>query len=307
MSGTDGTRTLTPVGDCLGGLSAGAIRWLGRNLYFFDPLSSSSPLPENMRVKAALELAIFCHSWTKLRPATDLLGEATALLRTIWLSPEFLLLIDAHGDVWADSQRLAYAALAPAGICDDLRESALARLKTNGYLSPIGKSPTSRLQIRYYADKAHIEHVMESYQDLAAESLLARPPTPPVSRDDAYTITHTAFHLSDFGFLDMGLPGDVRERAERVTCSMIGSCARQDLWDLTGELVSTLGCLGGDPLATPAGQAGIRCLALAQLDNGAIPGRSAANRAQPSLSSAEFFRKAYHTTLVAALMCLIVG
>jgi hypothetical protein len=260
-----------------------------------------------MRVKAALELAIFCHSWAKLRPATDLLGEATALLRTIWLRPEFPLLIDAHGDVWADSQRLAYAALAPAGVRDDLRESALARLKTSGYLSPLGKSPTSRLEIRYYADKAHIEHGMESYQDLAAESLLARPPTPPVSRGVAYAITHTAFHLSDFGCVDMGLPGDVREQAERVTRSMIGSCARQDLWDLTGELVSTLGCLGGDPLATPAGQAGIRCLMLAQLDNGAIPGRSAANRAQPSLSSAEFFRKAYHTTLVAALMSLIVG
>jgi len=148
---------------------------------------------------------------------------------------------------------------------------------------------------------------MESYQDLAEESLLARPPASPVSRGVAYTITHTAFHLSDFGCSDMGLPGDVREQAARVTCSMIGSCARQDLWDLTGELVSALGCLGGDPLATPVGQAGIRCLALAQLDNGAIPGRSAANRAQPSLSSAEFFRKAYHTTLVAALMGLIVG
>jgi hypothetical protein len=307
MSGTEGTAAPTLVRDSLGDLSAGAIRWLGRNLHFFDPLSSSSPLPENMRVKAALELAIFCHCCAKLRPVTALLGEATALLRTIWLSPEFPLLIDAHGGAWADSQRLAYAALAPAGVRDDLRESALARLKASGYLSPLGKSPTSRIEIRYYADKAHIEHGMESYQDLAAESLLARPPTPPVSRGAAYTITHAAFHLSDFGCSDVALPGEVREQAERVTCSMIGSCARQDLWDLTGELVIALGCLGGDPAATHAGQAGIRCLTLAQRDNGAIPGRSAANRAQPSLSSAEFFRKAYHTTLVAALIGLIVG
>lgn len=307
MSGEQGTGAPMLVRDCLRGLFAGAIRWLGCNLHFFDPLSSSSPLPENMRVKAALELAIFCHSWAKLKPATGVLGEATALLRTIWLRPEFPLLIDTHGDIWADSQRLAYAALAPAGVRDDLRESALARLRTSGYLSPLAKTPTLRLEIRYYADKARIEHGMESYQDLAAESLLARPPAPPVPRGVAYTITHTTFHLSDFGCLDADLPGDVRDRAERVTRSMIGSCARQGLWDLTGELVSALGCLGGDPLATPAGQAGIRSLALAQLDNGAIPGRSAANRAQPSLSSAEFFRKAYHTTLVAALMSMIVG
>ena len=307
MSSTEGSTTPTLVHDSLSGLSAGAIHWLGCNLHFFDPLSSSSPLPENMRVKAAIELAIFCHSWAKRRPATDLLGEATALLRTIWLRPEFPLLFDAHGGSGADSHRLVYAALAPAGIRDDLRESVLARLKASGYLLPLGKSSRLRLQIRYYADKANIEHGMESYQDLAAESLLARPPTPPVSQRTAYTITHTAFHLSDFGFLDMSLPGDVRERAERVTCSMIGSCTRQDLWDLTGELVITLACLGGDPLATPAGQAGIRCLAQAQLANGAIPGLSAGTGAQPSLSPAEFFRKAYHTTLVAALMGLIVG
>lgn len=295
------------MSDSLGGLSAGAIQWLRCNLHYFDPLSPSSPLPENMRVKAALELSIFCHTLAKLRPASDLLNEATALLRTAWQRREFPLLIDAHADVWADSQWLAYAALAPAGVPREVRDSARARVAASGYLSPLGKSPTLRLEIRYYADKALIEHDIESYQELAAESLLARPPAPPVPRAVAYTITHTAFHLSDFGCVDAGLPDDVRERGERVTRSMIASCARQGLWDLTGELISALSCLGGDPVGTPAGQAGIRCLALAQLDNGAIPGRSAANRAQSSLSPAEFFRKAYHTTLVAALMSLIVG
>lgn len=307
MNSADGTGAPVLVRDSLDSLTAGAIRWLVCNLRFFDPFSPLSPLPENMRVKAVLELAIFCHSWAKLKPATDPLGEVTALLRTVWLRPEFPLLIDAHGGVWADSQRLAYAALAPAGVRGDLREAALAQVKASGYLSPLGKTPTTRLEIRYYADRAHAEHGMESYEDLAAETLLGTPPDRPVSRVAAYAFTHTAFHLSDFGYLDTGLPSDVRERATRATCSMIRSCARQGMWDLTGELVSTLACLGGDPLATPAGQAGIQCLTLAQLDNGAIPGRSAASRAQASASSAEFFRKAYHTTLVAALMGLIVG
>jgi hypothetical protein len=302
-----GTEAPTLVRDSLSGLSEGAMDWLGHNLHFFDPFSSSSPLPEQRRVKAALELAIFCHSWAKLRPATDLLGQATALLRTILLRPEFPLLIDSHGGTYADSQRLVYAALAPAGIRDDLRGAALARLKASGCLLPQGKSPYLRLETRYYADKADVEHGMESYQDLAGKSLLARPPAPPVALGDAYTITHTAFYLSDYGFWDPCLPGDVREQGQRFTCSVLPSCVRQDLWDLTGELVITLACLGGDPLAAPSGQAGIRCLALAQLANGAIPGRSAAVRAQPSLSPAQFFRKAYHTTLVAALMSLIVG
>lgn len=285
------------------GLAEGAMDWIGANLHFFDPFSPRSPLPENRRVKAALELAIFCHTWTKLKPATGLLGEAHALLERIWQRPEFLLLMDAHGGGYADSQRLVYAALAPAGI----RETVLPYLTGSGCLLPDGKSPYIRLETRYYADKAGLVHGMESYRDLAALSLLARPPAPPVALGDAYTITHTAFYLSDYGYRAPALCADARERAGRFTRSMFGSCVRQDLWDLTGELVITLGCLGGDPLATPEARAGLRCLALAQRADGAIPGRSAAVRARPDLPPGEFFRKAYHTTLVTALMSLIVG
>lgn len=304
MNGDEGAGA--PERYSLGGLSDGAMRWLGRNLHFFDPFSPSSPLPENRMAKAVLELAIVCHCWSRLKPPTDLLGEATALLRAIWCRPEFPSLIDAHGGEYADSQRLAYAALAPSGVRDDLREAALARLRASGYLSPLGKSPYLRLETRYYADKAGVEHGIESYRELAGKSLLARPLGASMPLGHAYTITHTAFYLSDYGFSGPDLPGDARMRAERVTSAMIGSCVRQDLWDLTGELVIALACFGGDPAATPPGQAGIRCLARAQLDNGAIAGRSAALRARPSLSPAVFFRKAYHTTLVAVLMSLIV-
>jgi len=291
--------------DAIGELSEGAMRWLGRNLHLFDPFSPWSPLPEDRKVKAALELAIFCHSWAKLRPATDLLDEATALIQTIWQRPEFPLLIDAQSG-YASAQRLVYAALAPAEVGHDQRGAALAQLKADGYLSQLGKSPYLRLEARYYADKAGVEHDIESYRELAEQSLLAKPPDLPMSRSDAYTITHTVFYLSDYGFRDPDLPSEVREQGQRLTCSILDSCVSRDKWDLAGELVITLACLGGNPTDTPSGQAGVRCLALAQLPNGAIPGRSASVRAEESLSPAEFFSKAYHTTLVTALMSLIV-
>ncbi len=312
MSGTEGAGTPTLVRDDLSSLSEGAVHWLGRNLPYFDPFAAESPLPVQRRVKAALELAIVCHRRAKVKPvavtwAGDVFDEATALLREIWARPEFPRLIDEHGGEYANSQRLVYAALAPTGVRDDLRDAALARLEADGCLLPLSKSPYLRLETRYYADKANAEHGMETYRELAEQSLLARLPDPPVALGAAYTMTHTAFYLSDYGYCDVDLPGGVRERAARFTCSMIDSCAREELWDLTGELVITVACLGGTPLATPSGRAGIRCLAQAQLDNGAIPGRSAALRAQPSLPTAEFFRKAYHTTLVAVLISLIVG
>lgn len=303
MTGTPDVETLTGVRDCFDGLAEGVMRWLGRNLSYFDPFSPSSPLPENRRVKAALELAIFCHRWEKLKPDDELFHDATALLRTIFLRPEFVELIDTHGGEYAGSQRIVYAALAPRA---DLREAVLARLKEDDYLSPQGKSAYAQLETRYYADKANLEHALESYRDLAARSLLGNPPPPPVPTGTAYALTHTAFFLGDYGHRDMGLPGDVRERAERAVCSMLDSSADEDLWDLTSELLITLAGLGGDVLATPSGQAGIRCLARAQQADGAIPGRSAASGVPLSLPPGRFFRRCYHTTLVTALMTLAV-
>ncbi len=303
MTGIPDVETLTRVQDCLGGLAEGVMRWLGRNMSYFDPFSPSSPLPENRRVKAALELAIFCHRWEKLKPDDELFHEATALLRTIFLRPEFVKLIDTHGGVHAGSQRIVYVALAPRA---DLREAVLARLKADGYLSPQGKSAYVQLETRYYADKANLEHALESYRDLTARSLLVNPPAPPVPNGTAYALTHTAFFLGDYGHRDMGLPGDVREQAERAVCSMLGSSADEDLWDLTSELLITLASLGSDVLATPAGQAGLRCLARAQQADGAIPGRSAASGVPRSLPPGQFFRRCYHTTLVTALMTLAV-
>lgn len=306
MTGTRGRGALAPAHDCLRDLAEGALDWLGRNLSFFDPFSSSSPLPANRRVKAVLELAVFCHRWAKLEPADDLFHEATRLLRTIMLCPEFPQLIDTHGDDYAGAQRLVYLALAPAGPRADLREAVLARLRADGDLSPRGKSPYARLEARYYADKANVEHTMESYRELAETSRLANPPEPPVPEGVAYAITHTGFFLSDYGSRNMDLPAAVRHRAERAVCSMLDAGARQDRWDLTSELLITLACLGADAVAAPSGQAGIRCLARAQQADGAIPGRSLASGVRPSLPPGQFFRRCYHTTLVTALMTLIV-
>jgi hypothetical protein len=88
---------------------------------------------------------------------------------------------------------------------------------------------------------------------------------------------------------------------------MLGHCVAHDRWDLAAELLITQFILGVEPLRTPSGAAAVECLARAQLPNGAIPARSAALRAAEPLPPGEFFRKAYHTTLVTALMALIVS
>jgi hypothetical protein len=288
-------------------LAAGALHWIHRNLEFFDPTSGNTELPKAAKAKAALELALLCHHWTRLEPGDEGLAEATAILRRVWRWPDFVQVI-AAATGWVRQYELVYGALAPDGITDGPHQDTLAKLAAEGYLESPGTSPAVRLETRYYADIAGVSHRMEPYDELYESSLLATRTTAlPVTHRDAYDITHSVFYLTDFGFRDPGLTGDERERALRIIGQLTDHCVRRDEWDLAAEFILAQFCLGADPVRTPSGAAGIARLAQAQLPDGAIPGRSPAQRAADSATAVDFFRKAYHTTLVTALASLIIS
>jgi hypothetical protein len=280
------------------------------NLDHFDPYSASARSATHAPAKAALELALLCHCSARLPAHDERLGEATALVRTLWQHPDFPRLFDAHPE-HASSYGLIYAALAPDGIVGTQRRAALARLAP-GFLSPLGKSPYERLEIRYYADKAGVRHGIEPYAELAERSRLVKLPdaapenAAPLTTQEAYAVTHSSFYLGDFGRTGPGLAGDALARARDLVCRMLDHCVEHDRWDLAAELVITQFILGIEPLRTPSGSAAVECLVRAQRPDGAIPARSAALRAAGPLPAGAFFRKAYHTTLVTALMALIV-
>ncbi len=288
-------------------LAMGCLGWLGDNLEFFNPFSGGSPAGHRP-VKAALELALLCHCRTRLSPADAWLTQATTLVAMIWEHPDFLRHMAATPPDLARQYALIYAALAPAGIDTQPRAAALAALAAQDHLSPLGKSPYLRLEMRCYADKAGLAHAIESYEELTERSILVEQPSSfPMTNSDAYEITHTSFYVSDFGFRDPPLSDDARERAQSLLGKMLDDSVHSDAWDLVAELILAQFCLGGDPVRTSSGIAGIACLRRAQLPNGAIPGRSAALRPDEGASTAEFFWKSYHTTLVTALMSLIVA
>jgi hypothetical protein len=288
-------------------LSAGALHWIRRNLEFLDPSGAGAGLPTTPRVKAILQLAQLCHCWSRVRPGDEGLGEVTAILQRICGQPEFPRHMAADPG-FARQYRLMYAALAPAGTADWFHQAALARLAADGDLARIGKSPYLRLETRYYADLAGVSHGIESYAELYESSILARRAAAlPVTDADACNITHTVFYLSGFGFRDPGLaPGD-RERALHIACQLTDHYVQRDEWDLAGKLLLTQFCLGADPVRTTSGAAGIQGLLQAQAPGGAIPGRSAAQKAGDCATAVEFFRKAYQTTVVTALASLIIS
>ncbi|MFH9728043.1 DUF6895 family protein [Streptomyces sp. NPDC017254] len=312
-------------------LSAGALDWLGRNLDHFDPFSASARTATHGKAKAALELALLCHRAARPTDAPDPLAGATALVRKLWQDPDFPRLFD-EVPAYASTYRLIYAALAPDGIDDAQCRAGLALLDPE-FLSPHGKSPYQRIEVRYYADKAGVRHGIEPYAELLPRSPLVafRAAGPPESPEDhasgsgsgsgepapesveplttprAYALTHTAFYLGDFGRTDPAVAGDDLDHARELVRRSLLHCVAHDRWDLAAELVLTQFILGSDPLRTPAGAAAVDCLVRAQRPDGAIPARSAALMGPPSAPPGAFFRKAYHTTLVTALMASVVS
>ncbi|MFJ8163708.1 DUF6895 family protein [Streptomyces sp. NPDC096136] len=297
-------------------LSAGALGWLSGNLDHFDPFSAGAPAQPLGRAKAALELALLCHCAARLPDPPEALDGARALVRKLWQDPDLPRLfagIPKHGSAYG----LIYAALAPDAIDDTQVRAARAGLDAE-FLSPRGKSAYQRIEIRHYADKAGVRHTVEPYAELLPDSPLvafrAAGPGDPVPEDgapltepQAYAVTHTAFYLGDFGRTAPGLDGGALEHARDLVDRSLVHCVAHDRWDLAAELVLTQYVLGSAPLETPSGAAAVECLVRAQRPDGAIPGRSAAVAADPSAPSREFFERAYHTTLVTALMALVVS
>jgi hypothetical protein len=289
-------------------LAAGTLGWLAENLDYFDPFEADPRTPGLRRAKAPLELALLCHCWSRHDGQDARLGEANALLRRVWQHPGFLGLLTAEPEA-AAAYRLVAAALAPHGV-DPWAGGAPP---TPEDLPPERWLPYHRLELRFYADKAGVRHTIEPYEDLIRANGLVtlpaapagQPPEPPVTVPRAYALTHSASYLTDFGRTAPGLTPDALAAAADLLDRQLAHCVRHDWWDLAAELVTARHCLGGTPLDTAVGAAAVRCLARAQLPSGALPGRTAADR--DDASGPLFFAKAYHTTLVTALMTLLVG
>ncbi|WP_405387824.1 hypothetical protein OG596_07565 [Streptomyces sp. NBC_01102] len=293
-------------------LSTRTRHWMGRHADYLGSPAAHAELPVTPHVKALLQLALLCRTWRRIAPAdADLVAPAAVVERT-WQRADFprLLTVDPR---YARQFQLMYAALAPATSApgtsrvtperDGVRTGAAVEF--DGSLER-GKSPYLQLETRFYADLAGVEHRLASYQELYASSLLARAGALRVAELDVCEIAHTVFHLSDFGFRDAGLTGGDLDRAVDVVDRLTERCVRQGAWDLTGKLVLAQYCLGVDPLSTPSGASGVRMLERALSPDGAIPGKSLAERAAPDATPVAFFRRAYQSTLGTALAMLVV-
>ncbi|MFI5530793.1 DUF6895 family protein [Kitasatospora sp. NPDC051853] len=314
---TDIAEVAPPAG--LRRVGDGALDWLERHLAWFDPFSpqagaSAHGTSAHGKAKAALELALLRHCWARTADEGDpRFGRVTNLVRTLWRQPEVRRLVTAV-PAQATYYGLVHAALDPDGPPDG---TVLDRAAVDGL------SPYLRLELRYYGDQARARHDIESYAELAERNVLVTLPAvvreravpertapdgePPVSIPQAYAVTHSSYYLTDFGRTAPPLSAEQLTGARELVRAVLEHCVRRDWWDLAAELMMAQVCLGERPLDTPWGRDALACLARAQRPDGAIPGRSANTAAPPSAPAGEFFAAAYHTTLVTALMALLVS
>ncbi|MFE2353724.1 DUF6895 family protein [Streptomyces parvulus] len=134
--------------------------------------------------------------------------------------------------------------------------------------------------------------------DLAAATWLAGTPEPwTVEGHTAYDITHTVFHLTDWGENPGGLPPGVADYLATWLPVWIDDWLDLQRWDLLGELLVVDACLPRPTLD----EAAWRGFAAAQQPDGAMP----ALRTMPEGDPDTLFDLVYHPTLVAAFASLL--
>ncbi|MGH3856787.1 MAG: DUF6895 family protein [Pseudonocardiaceae bacterium] len=110
---------------------------------------------------------------------------------------------------------------------------------------------------------------------------------------DAYALTHTVFHLTDFGADPGGLPQELQEYLHLWLPVWVEVVTETKAWDLLAELLIVDACLT-TPQAYPRAW---ELLALAQHPDGMLPGGTTKALRNPE----QMFRNHYHPTLVAVI------
>ncbi|MDQ1034160.1 hypothetical protein QFZ75_000576 [Streptomyces sp. V3I8] len=134
--------------------------------------------------------------------------------------------------------------------------------------------------------------------EIVGRTWLGRTPEPwTVEGHTAYDITHTVFHLTDWGENPDGLPAPLADYLATWLPAWLDDWLDLQRWDLLGELLVVDACLPRPTLDERAWEG----FAAAQQPDGAMP----AVRTMPRGERDELFDLVYHPTLVAAFASVL--
>lgn len=152
--------------------------------------------------------------------------------------------------------------------------------------------PNRRLGLTRFAARAGLPAYADVV-DATRRTWLGQTPEPwTVDYNLAYAVTHTVFHLTDWGAHPAGLPAELADYLTLWLPAWIEEWAAYGHWDLLGELLVVDACLPRPTLDATTWQR----YADAQDTAGAMP----AHGAMPAGNAEDVFDIVHHPTLVAA-------
>jgi hypothetical protein len=185
-----------------------------------------------------------------------------------------------------------YASLYELGRRHPGLESAIDLARSTASWRALEMVPNRRLGLLNAERKIGLVPSGDVDQALAA-TWLGRMPEPwTVQLHIAYDITHTVFHLTDWGAAPDRVPRPIADYLARYLPAWTADWAELEHWDLLGELLVVDACL---PRPTLDAQMWER-YAAAQAPDGAMPARGAL----PEGDRDAVFDQVHHPTLVAA-------
>ncbi|TDT42575.1 hypothetical protein EV562_101545 [Streptomyces sp. BK208] len=196
----------------------------------------------------------------------------------------------------------SYAPFASAGFHHAALEELLRHV--HGLVAFKGTElyPNRRLGVANAQRLAGLPHP-DNWQDLAAATWLGHLPEPwAIDWDDAYCVTHTVFHLADWGRRPLELPAPAIVYLERWLPVWLDAWSETQEWDLVGELLIVDLCLP-HPLFPPEFWL---LIADAQHVSGFVARKGTAEPT-PQADPASEFRRHQHTTCVVAIAAALAA
>ncbi|MFG2141434.1 DUF6895 family protein [Streptomyces sp. NPDC048650] len=171
-------------------------------------------------------------------------------------------------------------------------EAAVEVCRRTGTWTALEMVPNRRLGVLNAERKMKLAP-SDDFDRAVAATWLGRLPEPwTVQYHIAYDLTHTVFHLTNWGEAPERLPAPVAEYLARYLPAWMDDWADLEHWDLLGELLVVDACL---PRPTLDARMWER-YAAAQSESGAMP----IQRGMPAGSPEDVFDLVHHPTLVAA-------
>jgi hypothetical protein len=302
-----------------------SLRWLNSELHGFSLPDTAKP--SGASVKALSELAI-AYAWLlQSRNKISPLANCAALQTSLELWRRFII-GECQKRPYAEAARrypaqafylLPYLALRSSGYRSTYYEETLRLVHRWGYPAVTEMVPYRVLDCQYFHWKSGSTKREPSWEPLYKRTTLARAHCIAyLDRDDAYSITHTLFYLTDFGNRRLLLPDSERIRIKEVVEALLVHYWRTSDWDLVGELLINIECLNMGKSVCYTGSS--NAFQRAWLENGAVPPHpierepnhvdptnndKGADEDKAAGEATKFFWRHYHTPLVGVLCCAL--